>query len=117
MPTPQNRMLIELERMMREINREVINPQFEELATDDLAPALRMVAHARARYIGELFRVARQSKDAEPTDKQLKQLQRRRVRYEELLKGAQALETAIQRGYLDVHASRDDKAAGEESVE
>lgn len=44
-----NRLLMEMERRMRSINRELINPKIKELTVDDMHPVLCLVAHARAR--------------------------------------------------------------------
>ena len=102
MPSDNNRMLLELDKVVREINREVINPALPELAVDDLRPVLKMVARARASYLRELLEVATRAADALPTSEQVQRLAELRATFEELLNGAQALETAIQRAYLDV---------------
>ena len=101
-----NRLLMELEHAMRAINLEVINPQISELTIDDLRPVLRMVANARVRYLKALFELgaSEHGADGRPSETQLTQLRQLRVEYDELVSGAQALETAIQRGYLDVVA-------------
>ena len=101
-----NRLLLELERSMRAINREVINPQIPEVSIDDLHPLLSLVANARARYLEALFALGAEVKDGRPNGEQLDDLAKRRREYEELVSGAKALETAIQRGYLDVQHAR-----------
>ncbi|MCW5584546.1 MAG: hypothetical protein KIS75_00305, partial [Chromatiales bacterium] len=50
-----NRLLMELERTMRAVNHEVINPQIQALTIDGLRPVLCLVANARARYLKALF--------------------------------------------------------------
>jgi hypothetical protein len=97
-----NRLLMELERNMRAANREIINPRITELTLDGLKPVLRLVAHARARYLHALFELGAGIDDETPTDAQFEALGKLRIQYEELVKGAKELETAIQRGYLDV---------------
>jgi hypothetical protein len=97
-----NRLLMELERSMRAVNREAINPQIQELTIDDLRPLLSLVAGARARYIKALFDLSAAATDGRPNEQQLTELARLRHEYEELTSGAKALEAAIQRGYLDV---------------
>jgi hypothetical protein len=101
-----NRLLMELERTMREINHEVINPEIQALTIDQLRPVLRLVAKSRARYLKALFDLGAGATDSEVTDSQLQELARLRHEYDELVSGAKALETAIQRGYLDVQSSR-----------
>lgn len=97
-----NRLLLELERSMRAINREVINPMIQQLSIDGLRPVLCLVANARARYLKALFDLGASQPDDHPTEAQFAELSRLRQEFEELVAGAQALETAIQRGYLDV---------------
>ncbi len=96
-----NRLLMELEHSMRTINREVINPEFQSLTLEDLRPVLCLVAGARARYLKELFDLGATAPDGRPTASQLETLAQLRREYDELASAAKALETAIQRGYLD----------------
>jgi hypothetical protein len=102
-----NRLLMELERSMRSINHEVINPQISELSIDGLRPVLCMVAHARARYLKALFDLgaSESGNNERPTEAQFEDLRKLRTEFDELMDGARALETAIQRGYLDVNSS------------
>jgi hypothetical protein len=95
------RLLLQLEQTRREINREIINPEIKTLSTKDLKPILTMVARARAAYVQELFTLANATgKLSAPADVQkLKQL---REIFDELVHAANALETMISRGYLDV---------------
>jgi hypothetical protein len=97
-----NRLLMELERSMRSINRELINPRIKELTVDEMRPVLCLVAHARSRYLKALFDLGAGLEDGHPTDAQFAELRKLRIEYEELMTGAKALETAIQRGYIDV---------------
>lgn len=97
-----NRLLMQFEKAMREINREAINPQIAELKLADLNPVLKMVAHARASYLKSLFDLSNSHEGVLPSLEQIKKLQYKRQTYEELVAGAKALEIAIERGYLDV---------------
>lgn len=97
-----NRLMMELERSMRSINREVINPEIRELTIDGLRPVLRLVAQARARYLKALFHLGDEVQDHVPSDAQFAELAKLRIEYDELVNGAKALEAAIQRGYVDV---------------
>ncbi|WP_078118847.1 hypothetical protein [Thiosocius teredinicola] len=105
MSDDSKRLLMELERTMRSINREVINPEIPELTLDDLRPVLCLVANARARYLKALIALGNDAEDGQASTDQLKQLARLRLEYDELVNGARALETAIQRGYLDVNTN------------
>jgi len=102
MATENKRLLLELDKTIREINREVINPRVAELTLDDLCPVMRLVAKARADYLEAMFEVAEAVGDGQPSQDQLKKLRYLRLSFEELREGAQAMETAIERGYLDV---------------
>ncbi len=102
-----NRLLMEVERNRRNINHEIINPGIKELTLDGLEPVLRLVANARARYLKTWFELGDNAQDRSPTSEEFTELTRLRTEYEELVKAAQAMETAIQRGYLDVkHTTR-----------
>lgn len=103
MTTEIKRLLMEFERIMRDINRDAINPEIPELHMDQIKPVLQMVADARAEYLAAFFHCPQEAgEDGKPDDAQIKKLHRLRIRYEELLEASKALETAISRGYLDV---------------
>lgn len=97
-----NRLLMELEHSLRQINREVINPEIQEITIDGLQPVLCLVARARARYLKALFDLGATVDDDRPTETQFQDLSKLRAEFDELVEGAKALETAIQRGYIDV---------------
>lgn len=92
---------MQMERMLRDINREVINDLIPELNEEQVEPLFRLVATARGKYLKRLLDLAHHSTDL-PTEQQVKELNLLRRSYEELLSGGQMLETAIERGYLDV---------------
>lgn len=106
MPVDNNRLLMELDKFRREINRDVINPVFPELSIEDIKPMINMVAQARASYIKELMDLASVCQETPPSEQQVNQLRHRRETFEELVAAANALETVISREYLDVKASR-----------
>ncbi len=97
-----NRLLMELERSMRSINRETMNPVIHELTIQGLEPVLRLVARARARYLKALVDLGDLNPEDGLDEGQLVRLEQLRREYDELSSAARALETAIQRGYLDV---------------
>ena len=102
MTMTNSRLLIELNQTIKNLNRELINPEIEELKMADLEPVIKLVARSRAAYLAEIFKLAKSAEDKCPTTEQLKRLQHMRVSFEELSKASQALEAAIERGYLDV---------------
>lgn len=95
------RLLLQLEQVRREINREIINPEIKTLALKDLAPILKMVARARAAYVHELFALAKAT-DVESAPDDVAKLKQLRETFDELVHAANALETMIDRGYVDV---------------
>ncbi|MDR9467847.1 hypothetical protein [Marinospirillum sp.] len=107
----KKRLLIELERIRKEINREVINPLVPELALADLAPLLTMVANARADYVKELLDLAQTTEGEAPSLERVNELRNRRIIFEELVTATNALETVIQREYMDVKDSQKPKLA------
>lgn len=102
MSTESKRLLLAFEQRLRQINREVLNPMVDELTVEQLDPIIHMVSVARGNYLRQLIDVAQQAGGEMPSDAQIKELQKTRVRYDELTAATKALETAIGRGYLDV---------------
>jgi len=98
----RNRLLLQVDKRMREINKNTINPEIPELKLADLEPVIELVARTRGAYLKELFDVTEAVGDDLPSPAQLKQLASFRLMYEELVKGADALDAALERGYLDV---------------
>lgn len=106
MTVDNNRLLLELDKRRRDINRDILNPAIPELSLEDLDPVLTMVANARLAYIRELLDIAKISPDTGPSVDQIKQLRNFRITYDELLSAVNAMETVIQRDYLDVKKTR-----------
>lgn len=104
MSTQINRLLLAFERLLREANREAINPILDELTVEDLKPVANLVARARADYLKHLHELAKQyeSKEGLPDEAEMKTLATKRQRFMDLVEGSKSVETAIQRGYLDV---------------
>lgn len=96
-----NRMMLEIDRAIRAINRQIINPEIPEISLGDLSPVLKLVAKSRAAYLKELFDIANLSEDM-PSVEQIKHLNNLRLTFEELVLATKALQTAIERGYLDI---------------
>lgn len=100
MAIEQNRRLIlELERYRNDANKATINASIDDLNLDKLKPVVDMVAKSRAAYIGELMKLANETTDKGPNVERLKA---RREEFMELVEATNALETAIERGYVDM---------------
>ncbi|MBV0932425.1 hypothetical protein [Marinobacterium weihaiense] len=106
MSTDNNRLLLELDRQRRDINRDIINPRFPQLSLEDLKPVLTLVAHARAEYVAELLALANEADGQMPSPEQVAALRQRRETFDELVAAVNALESVISRDYLDVSSSR-----------
>jgi hypothetical protein len=105
MSTDKNRLLLEIEQVIRTANKDAINPVIDELSVEGLRPVMNMVASSRAEYLRELCDLADLCQNNAPTPEHINKLRNLRQVYEELLKGAQALEAAIDRGYLDIKSN------------
>lgn len=99
-----NRMILQFEHILKQANRERINPAIDELSIDDLKPIIDLVARARASYIKHLYDLSRKyfNSDQFPSAEELKKLKAYRNRFDELSEGAKSVEISIQRGYLDL---------------
>lgn len=101
MEREKNRILVALERHRRLINRERINTEIPLLDMEGIHPIVSMVADVRAAYLKALFEVA-SGREGLPTPKQIDRLAQLRRSYREVVDAANALEVAIERGYMDV---------------
>jgi len=99
-----NRLLLQFEHLLKESNREHINPKIEDLCIDDLKPIVDMVAKSRAAYLAHLYELCQKHKDSDdyPTAEEMQRLRAFRNRFLELADGAKSFEISIQRGYLDL---------------
>jgi len=100
--THHNRLLLAIDNQIKKLNREIIGPQIPKLILEELKPIMSLVAKARAAYLKELFVIAEQVEDEVSSLQQIEKLHSLRTIFEELVHATQALETAIERGYLEV---------------
>jgi len=96
-----NHARMQMQQELRRINREVIHDLVPELGLKKLTPLFNLVAKARGLYIKKLIEIS-SSNSGLPSDAQVKELSLLRRSYEELLSGGHMIETAIERGYIDV---------------
>lgn len=99
-----NRLLMQFEQLLKTSNREHINPSIDELCINDLRPIVDLIARSRASYLQHLYELCKkyEGKDEYPSVEEMQKLRAHRLRFEELAEGSKALETSIQRGYLDL---------------
>ncbi len=102
-----NRLIMRFEQLLREVNREIINPQIEELSIEQLRPIAELVARSRASYLKQLYDLSKKYNGTTefPTEAELKELKVSRERFIDLTDGAKSIEISIQRGYLDLKKS------------
>lgn len=105
MSRDNSRLIMELDKHRREINRSQINPTFNTVDMNSLMPVVKVCAKARADYIECLMSIANLDEDQCCAPEQIEQLRRHRLAYEELVSAANALETVIKRDYVDVAES------------
>ena len=96
------RLLLELDKYRRDFNKETINSSVDDLNLDKLKPVVNMVANSRAAYIGALMKLSNSKSDTSPSIKEMDQLREKRSEFEELVAATNALEVAIERGYVDI---------------
>ena len=101
MPRDNSRLIMELDKYRRDINREKINPSLAPANMEKLLPVVNLCANARSDYITCLLELAQKSAEGSCTVQQIEKLRQHRVAYEELVAAANALETVIERGYVD----------------
>ncbi len=99
-----NRLLMQFDHLLRQANRDRINPVIEELEIDDLKPIIDLVARCRASYLKHLYDLSKKYSESEqlPSSDELKRLKAYRNRFLDLADGAKSIEICIQRGYLDL---------------
>ncbi|PIW27111.1 MAG: hypothetical protein COW30_11475 [Rhodospirillales bacterium CG15_BIG_FIL_POST_REV_8_21_14_020_66_15] len=96
---------MEMHDILRDINRTTIHELVPNLSVAELKPYFMLVAKARGTYIKRLVDLAH-GLDHLPSDEQVRELSLLRRSYDELIHGAQMIETAIERGYIDVEAEK-----------
>jgi hypothetical protein len=99
-----NRLLLHYQQLFRTANKGMINPEIEELSVNDLKPMVELVARSRATFLKYSYELGKQYYNTNdfPNADELKKLKTLRLRFTELSESAQAFETCIKRGYLDL---------------
>lgn len=101
MKAPQNRFLLELDKLRRDVNREILQPRIDTMTIERLRPIITAVAHARADYVEALIAFGDEVSNEAPKPERIAELKQKREAFEELVAAANALETVIQRDYID----------------
>ena len=102
MSRDSSRLILELDKQRSGINRHEINPTLAEVDIDTILPVIKVCAKARAKYMACLMEIANSDTEENCNPEQIEQLKQCRLTYEELVSAANALETVVKRGYVDV---------------
>lgn len=104
MKSETNRLLLEFEQLLRVTNREVISSEINVVSLDELNPVIKLVARARAAYLKRLYEIANEHDEGQsmPTKEEMQELRQLHLIFNELVEGSKSIETAIQRGYLEI---------------
>ena len=97
-----SRLILEIDREIKRINKEVIDPLVPKLKVEDLTPVIKLVAQIRGVYLKELFDISEMVGNGLPAHDQIKRLRDMRIAYEEFQAGVRAMISAIEQGYLEV---------------
>ncbi len=97
-----NRVLFMMETAVRQANRAILDPMVPELTPKSVQPIVDATARVRGEYLLALFKVAETAANGRPSPEAVKHLRDLRVAYDEMTHAYQALEHAIERGYLSV---------------
>lgn len=101
MKAPQNRFQLELDKLRRDVNRAILQPRIETMTIERYRPIVTAVAHARADYVEALIALGEETSNEAPNPERIAELKRKREAFDELVVAANALETVIQRDYID----------------
>lgn len=102
MPAANIRLLLEINKTIKDANRSIINSMIKELQLAELIPVIEMVATVRTNYLEEMFNLASTLNGTPPSTDQVKHLRLSRLTLDELAEGSKAREAAIEHAYLDV---------------
>jgi hypothetical protein len=100
----QRRFLHDIERHIREVNRELIHTQIPEVTQERFTDFARMVAHLRAEYLSAALHLVNEQGSGQVRPAHLAALRHHRKAFEEARGAFEALQRALERGYLDLSA-------------
>lgn len=98
----EQRFLLDVERGIREANRDVIHQRIPPITAENLMPFAISVARLRARYLEAAFKFTEKSMNDALDDAEIESLRRQRMSFEEARTAFEALRHAIERGYVEL---------------
>lgn len=96
------RLLLELDKYRDDVNKRTVNSCLEDLDLDKLKPVTELLARTRAAYVCELMKITGELQGEEPSVEQIQRLRARRLEFSELEMANSALETVIERRYVNI---------------
>jgi hypothetical protein len=97
----QQKFLHEIEHGIRVANRDIIHQRISEITEQDVLHLAVQVSRYRAEYLAAAFELARH-KEKTPGADAIGRVRARREAYEEAVHAFEALQRAIERGYVDL---------------
>lgn len=98
----QRQLLHEVEQGIREANRDIIHGQIPELNRESFVRFALVVARLRASYLQAALQLSEGPAELDDAPVWLAGLRERRQAYEEARDAFDALQRAIERGYVDI---------------
>jgi len=98
----RRRFLLEIEQGIRLSNREVIHERIPAISSKNVLPFAVAVAKTRARYLEAAFKFANAGHSDNADASAVDDLKRHREIYEEARLAFEALQRAIEQGYVDL---------------
>ena len=98
----QRQLMMRFSHAVRAGNRAIINAMIPEISLDDLAPVIALLARIRGGYLRQLLEITEGAGEGLPRAEEIEKLSQLRSTYEEMSTATQALEVALERGYLDI---------------
>lgn len=101
------RFLSEVEQGIKFANRELIHNRIPNLSKDDILSFAVSVGRLRAHYLEAAFRLAVNAEGETPSEAHINELKKLRVMYEEARLAFDALNYALEKGYIDLDEIQD----------
>ena len=99
----RKRFLLESEQLIRDENRKIIHERIPKLTKDSILALAITVARLRAKYLESAFRLSALDQNEPVDEHSFNELRRYRELYEELHSAYEAIQSAIEHGYLDIN--------------
>jgi hypothetical protein len=98
----RQRFLLESGQLIRDANRKIIHERIPKLTKDSILAFAITVARLRARYLEAAFLLSSLDQDVPVDEHNYNELRRCRELYEESRSAYEAIQSAIENGYVDI---------------